>query len=366
MAIRYREGRKLPYIVYWKNPFTGKTEELPCPTEAEAKKHNSLIKHRLKYERESFRPVPEAEEVQGDTLEICHYLYLKEKAFTRQSLSWSLNSMKPILEILGHKPVQEITRQDIAAVKEALSMRNIKPVTVRGKMSVFRTIMRWCADKGIIANCPIFPKLPAAHYEKFIPPTPAELSAICSVSSPHIVRVALLGAQLGVRVGPSELLKMEWDNIDFERGVARIIAARKRLDQPWREVPIKSSLLDIMRKWREEDAAQGISHVISYRGKPVQSIGIAWRKSLKRAGITRRIRPYDLRHAFATEAIAAGVDIGTVADIMGDDPKMLLEHYQHVADKQKRAAVEALPEIPNYGTKLRQLQNSKSCNRIIN
>ena len=53
--------------------------------------------------------------------------------------------------------------------------------------------------------------------------------------------------------------------------------------------------------------------------------------------------------------IAAGIDIGAVADIMGKDPKMLLEHYQQVADKQKRAAGEALPEIQstaeNYSIK---------------
>jgi hypothetical protein len=72
-----------------------------------------------------------------------------------------------------------------------------------------------------------------------------------------------------------------------------------------------------------------------------------------------------LRRAFALESIAAGIDIGTVAAIMGaaimgDDSKMLLDHYQHVAEKQKIAAAEALPEIPNYGKKLRQVQTSDS------
>jgi integrase len=71
-----------------------------------------------------------------------------------------------------------------------------------------------------------------------------------------------------------------------------------------------------------------------------------WYTALKKSGIKRRIRPYDLRHAFATEAIAAGVDVGTVAQLIGARLKMLLEHYQHVADKQKRAAVGALPDIP--------------------
>jgi len=97
----------------------------------------------------------------------------------------------------------------------------------------------------------------------------------------------------------------------------------------------------------------GVDHVSHFRKKPTGTIKIACGNLLKRAGITRRIRPYDLRHVFATEALAAGVDIGTVAQLMGNDPKMLLKYYQHVADKQKRAVVEALPEIKitakNYG-----------------
>ena len=67
---------------------------------------------------------------------------------------------------------------------------------------------------------------------------------------------------------------------------------------------------------------------------------------MRRAFIERRIRPYDLRHAFATELIAAGVDIGTVAKLMGHSgPTMLLTHYQYVMDRQKREAVENLPEL---------------------
>ena len=69
---------------------------------------------------------------------------------------------------------------------------------------------------------------------------------------------------------------------------------------------------------------------------------------LRRAGITRRIRPYDLRHAFATEALAGGADIGTVATIMGHaDKTMILSTYQHVREEQKRQVVAALPRLPS-------------------
>ena len=86
----------------------------------------------------------------------------------------------------------------------------------------------------------------------------------------------------------------------------------------------------------------------------MQSTKRAWATALRRAGITRKIRPYDLRHAFATEAIASGADVGTVAQIMENNPKVLLDHYQHVVDARKRSVVEALPDIPDYGKNLRQ------------
>ncbi len=76
----------------------------------------------------------------------------------------------------------------------------------------------------------------------------------------------------------------------------------------------------------------------------------AWKAALRRAGITRHIRPYDLRHAFATEAIRAGADYGTVAVLMGhSSPVMVMRHYQHVCNEQKMEAIEAIPSATVRG-----------------
>ena len=125
------------------------------------------------------------------------------------------------------------------------------------------------------------------------------------------------------------------------------LRSKKNQNAMAREVPIRESLVPIFKAWYEADKKQGIDYIISYKGRAVKSIKRSWQTALKRAGITRRIRPYDLRHAFGTELVAAGVDIGTVAKLMGhSSPTMLLNHYQFVMDKQKRAAVEALPDLP--------------------
>ena len=62
---------------------------------------------------------------------------------------------------------------------------------------------------------------------------------------------------------------------------------------PWREVPLRKSLLSLVRQWHDEDTEHGFEYVVTYKGKQVAQIRHACRWALKRAGITRHIRPYE-------------------------------------------------------------------------
>jgi integrase len=57
-----------------------------------------------------------------------------------------------------------------------------------------------------------------------------------------------------------------------------------------------------------------------------------------------RVTPYAVRHTFATEKIIQGVDLVTIATLMGHvDLKMLMKVYQHVRKRGEhlRAALRA-------------------------
>ena len=71
--------------MYWKNPITGKQEAKSFATKEEAEKENSLILHRLKYERESFRPVEEPTKSDNPTFEQVYLVYLQEKRFDKRA-----------------------------------------------------------------------------------------------------------------------------------------------------------------------------------------------------------------------------------------------------------------------------------------
>ena len=345
MAIRKRNGRKSPWQVYWNNPFTCKRECANFETEAEARKYDSLVKHRLKFERESFRQEEEKEN-QDITLEMAYIMYLKEKQFSKKSLAWHLEAMRPALKKFGQLPAEKLNRNIFESVLQDLKNNPaLKAATIHNRAAVFKTVLRWIADKNF-CNPIQFPKLPELNYERFIPPTPAEINEMLQVAPEHLQRIILIGSQCGVRIGQSELFQLVWSDIDFVRSVLTVHGSQKNKNALWREVPIRQSLLPVLKKWHEKDQQAGIIYIINFQGKQVGSIKNAWKTMLKNAGIERKIRPYDLRHCFATELIAAGTDIGTVAKLMGhSSPVMILNHYQFVMDKQKRSAVESLPEI---------------------
>lgn len=184
-------------------------------------------------------------------------------------------------------------------------------------------------------------RLPYARSQRLLPPTPAELRQILAVAPKHIQRLVWLGYCTGARPGPSELFRLAWSDVSESAGAALMPCAAKRPGgADYGKIPLRSDLLEKLRTWRAED--EGCEWVINYHGRQIRNLGAAWRAALRRAGITRRITVYGLRHAFATETIRNGGDIRSVATIMDHaDPSMLLRVYQHILESQMKAAVEA-------------------------
>jgi len=111
-----------------------------------------------------------------------------------------------------------------------------------------------------------------------------------------------------------------------------------------RAVYIKDSFRDELKSWWESDGQDG--PIIHYHGKAVQDIQSTWEGAIKRAGIRRRIRPYDLRHVFVTRAIEAGADTKVVSEVVGTRADTLQRHYQHVNRAIHRSTMDTIPDLP--------------------
>jgi len=163
-----------------------------------------------------------------------------------------------------------------------------------------------------------------------------------------------LGAEMGARRG--ELAALRWDKFAGDKVVVdgQIIvstdadgvrAARFKPTKTGsrRVVTLSPALLAMV-----EEARAKYGDVTTWLFTPdaeppnPDRIGWWWRRSRELAGIDRHWRLHDLRHWSATEAIASGQDVRTVANRLGHaDPAMTLRVYAHAVG----AADEALAQV---------------------
>jgi len=69
--------------------------------------------------------------------------------------------------------------------------------------------------------------------------------------------------------------------------------------------------------------------------------------ALTRAGITRRLRPYDLMHYFITKAMEKGGDIKALSEVVESKPETIMRHYQHVTTALYRKTVSKIHPLPS-------------------
>jgi len=349
MAIKYLDGKNLPWRVYWRNPYTRKIETKHFADKLDAEKHDAQIKFWIKHEPEQLRPedAPEPETTAELIVESIVWAYMRSRNLSLSNRKDTLYHLKSVLKHVGQIPLSELNKDHMKRLVAALRERGLKANGINRKVGIVTAALNWAEEEGVIPANPVASfKCPRGPDAQIPPPSETEIELILAASSPHIIRVIVLGWHFGMRVGESELFALQWSHVDLKRGDILVWSADKNQDMQWRNLHVSEALLPLLKTWREQDDKVAAKYVINYKGKPVTTIKRAWRRSLERAGITRRIRPYDLRHAHATQALAHGADIKAVSQNMGHaDTTMIHRHYQHVLVKQRDEALAVVPNL---------------------
>lgn len=345
MAIEKRAGKKrTTFRVYWTNPVTGKRDHESFDDLFDAEIFNAKIKQRLKKDPNSFAP---KDSPASTTFRALAALYIKRKDLSQSTLDSTLYVLsQKINPIIGDVDVPDLTKKRLKEMEAVWREKGNKQLTINRQMSIVKAILNWAEDEELIAENPV-PRYTCKRgpVEKIPPPSPQELSAIYEASPDHLRRAIILGAGIGARIGPSELLSIKWADMRWEEKSLIVWSADKNEAMPWREIPLSAPLLAALALWKSQDAPE-VETIIHRRGKPIKSFKTAWKTALERAGITRRIRPYELRHYFATRALGGGADIKATAANMGHaDESMILKTYQHVLPEKRRESVEKV-ELP--------------------
>ena len=283
----------------------------------------------------------------GPTLSELATEYLINKNFRNDSSRdlCQLRLSANILPALGDIQAIRLTYDNMEKYVR-LRRRSVKASTARREITDIKAILNWASKR----RPPLIPMNPIRDFVAplpddavIIPPTKEEVKAILKHANERLKRAITLSWYTGLRPGAVELFALKWDSVLWEKNVIRVVSAEKG-GPGIRHVPIHPLLIETLRKWYEADN-NPLGPIIHDKGKSIASLKKAWKIAKEKAGITRRLRLYDLRHYFVTTAIESGTDYKTLSEIVGSSPETLRKYYQHVSNAAMVSAIENMPDI---------------------
>jgi integrase len=305
------------------------------------------------------------------------YLDAKEPHMQATTFDRLLLKLKAvILPLLGRVDVHRLTPERLDKYVSGRlargTVRNGKRVpvtrtTVNGEVTYVLAVLNWAVSRRLIREHHLAGYQKPPRDDRIAQPVTAdEVQALLAAASPHLTRALALSYYTGLRPGLAELLRLRWSAVDWQAGIILIESAQKHGPRS-RRVPIHQSFLSTLRTWHAADRKAGKAddaYIITYRGRPVLRIGKAFAAAKRRAGITRRLRPYDFRHAFATAMLASGADLKSTSEMLGHSRlDTTTSIYQHTSASLHRASINKLPPVRIPRTKKKASGHTGNTNK---
>jgi integrase len=170
---------------------------------------------------------------------------------------------------------------------------------------------------------------------------PEEIDRLLAVSPIHLKRLVLTALHAGMR--KSEILPLRWEQVNLEQ---RFVLLLDTKNGESRGVPLTKTITGVLRELQAEQERFGLSSPFVFpnplTGKPYRhDIKTSWYTALRKANITD-FHFHDLRHTCASYLRMQGVDLLTIAEILGHKDLKMTKRYAHVALTHRLAAIEKL------------------------
>lgn len=134
----------------------------------------------------------------------------------------------------------------------------------------------------------------------------------------------------GLRV--SELVALDYGQIDFTSGVARVFGKGKKE----RLCPLGRVAMAVLGKWKSEfvrDTAHTAPVLVNAKHErlPVRQVQLLLKRYLALAELPQDLTPHKLRHSYATHLLNAGADLRLVQELLGHVNLNTTQVYTHVS-----------------------------------
>lgn len=274
-----------------------------------------------------------------------------------------------ILPELGDTQIDDLGRRQISEFLTAhqadgnLRGEALSATSTNLMLTVLNAAFTYACDMELLpANpCDRIRRVPGppSRVEAFTREEQRRLEEAIAVSEDRRLFGIRLCLYTGLRIG--ELLGLEWQDVDMEKGILHIgktVYREKNAEGEWqlfvdrpktaaseRMVPLPGYLAEDLRIYRRGARSEFVIENKKAERMSIRSYQYLFERLTEKAGV-RKLNFHALRHTFATRALECGMDIKTLSELMGHkNATITLNRYAHSMMDTKIAAMNKLEKL---------------------
>lgn len=257
-------------------------------------------------------------------------------------------SSKALLRYFNDKPLDGIKKDDVQNFKvwrikqkSPRTKRQLKPATVNRELACLKILLNRYVMNDALANNPVsrVKFLNEDNEQMRVLSADEERLYLMACSQP-LQDVATVMVETGAR--PDEVCKLRLQDVNLAKGYLSIPYGKTKAAR--RKIPLTDKAQAVLE--RRCDDAEGEYLFAGGRGsnngdKPVIKLNRAHNGAVARSKVAW-FRLYDLRHTFATRATEAGIDLVTLAALLGHSRVQMVMRYAHPTEEHQFAAIQKM------------------------
>ena len=238
---------------------------------------------------------------------------LKIRFYQPKSVKSYRHALVSLLRWFGAAP-HRLTQEDVREYLLYLVDAGLASSTVSNHLAAIRTAF----DKMCLRQVTLGLVVPRKPKRLPVVLSPNEVIALLQ-AAPSQRDKLLLGMMYATGMRVSEVVRVRWRDVDFDRRVINVWQGKGRTDrQVTLPVCFESLLTALSKGFQAEDflfpSESGTRHDRHLSPRTAQRI---MERAVRIAGIKKRATPHSLRHSFATHSFENGCDIRRIQKLLG-------------------------------------------------
>ncbi|WP_372364784.1 tyrosine-type recombinase/integrase [Candidatus Uabimicrobium sp. HlEnr_7] len=265
------------------------------------------------------------------------------KGCTPRTIKWYKNSFRYFANTTKIKNIEDISQYHLEVFFfEGTTQNKWKDTTYLAYYKAIKSFLKWCTEEGYFEDNPIAKVGKPSGKNQYVPEYFSEekvvriLNALTSLYENNrflfVRNYAIISTFVHSGIRKNELLKLEDSDIQIDNGIILVRASKWNKD---REIPIPDNLVVALKRYTiEKNRRRSYSNkfFISYVGRELTESCLRGLFEKLKNTLGFGISSHRFRHTYATILVRSGVDLKTVARLLGHSNIKTTLIYTHIAD----------------------------------